>query len=69
MIFMEQNIERLKKVLSKPDVLALTFGTMVGWGWIVLSATWISTAGVLGAIFAFLVCAFLCIFVAWPMRS
>ena len=60
---LELTPKQLTKVLSKPDVLALTFGTMVGWGWIILSASWITKAGVLGAISAFLICACLCIFV------
>lgn len=54
---------RLKRVLSRQDALALTFGTMVGWGWIILSAHWVEAAGVYGAASAFIVCAFLSIFV------
>jgi len=42
------------KVLSQFDILALAFGAMIGWGWVVLSGSWVSTAGTLGAIMAFL---------------
>ncbi|WP_027399683.1 APC family permease [Anaerovorax odorimutans] len=61
----EENIQResLSKVLCRRDVLALAFGTMVGWGWVMLTAGWVSSAGVLGAIVAFLIAAVLCLFV------
>jgi len=45
----------LKRVLSRKDVLALAFGAMIGWGWVVLSGEWISQAGSLGAALAFFV--------------
>lgn len=35
-------------------MLALAFGAMIGWSWVVLSGTWINSAGTLGAILAFL---------------
>jgi len=34
--------------------LALAFGAMIGWSWVVLSGTWIESAGSIGAITAFL---------------
>lgn len=43
------------RVLSRKDVVALAFGAMIGWSWVVLTGTWITSAGVLGAITAFLV--------------
>lgn len=43
------------RVLGRKEVLALAFGAMVGWSWVVLSGTWISSAGTLGAIVAFLI--------------
>lgn len=55
--------ESLSKVLSRRDILALAFGTMVGWGWVMLTAGWVSSAGVLGAIIAFLIATVLCLFV------
>ena len=42
------------RVLGRREVLALAFGAMVGWSWVVLSADWIQSAGALGAILAFL---------------
>ncbi len=36
-------------------MLALAFGAMIGWSWVVLSSTWIMSAGTLGAILAFLI--------------
>ena len=42
------------RVLGRKDVIALSFGAMIGWSWVVLTGTWISSAGTLGAIFAFL---------------
>jgi len=41
------------RVLGRRDVLALAFGAMVGWGWVVLSGSWIVAAGSLGAVAAF----------------
>ena len=42
------------RVLTRREVLALAFGAMVGWSWVVLSADWIKSAGTLGAILAFI---------------
>jgi basic amino acid/polyamine antiporter, APA family len=44
-----------KRVLGKWDIFSLSFGAMIGWGWVVLTGDWITTAGVLGAILAFLI--------------
>lgn len=44
----------LLRVLGRADVLALAFGAMIGWSWVVLTGTWILSAGTLGAIVAFL---------------
>lgn len=43
----------LRRILGRRDVLALAFGAMVGWGWIVLSGTMIVRAGSLGSALAF----------------
>jgi len=43
------------RVLGRREVLALAFGAMIGWSWVVLSGTWITSAGTLGAIVAFLI--------------
>jgi amino acid transporter len=45
----------LKKSLGMFDIIALAFGAMVGWGWVVLAGGWIISAGIWGAITAFLV--------------
>lgn len=45
---------RFLRVLGRRDVLALAFGAMIGWSWVVLSGAWISSAGTIGAIMAFL---------------
>jgi APA family basic amino acid/polyamine antiporter len=44
----------LKRVLKLRDVLALSFGAMIGWSWVALTGTWISQAGAAGAAMAFL---------------
>ncbi len=55
--------QSLSRVLGRTDVIALAFGTMVGWGWIMLAGSWISQAGLLGAILAFGAGTILCILV------
>ncbi|ORV88303.1 APC family permease [Mycolicibacterium iranicum] len=42
----------LLKVLGNWDVLALGFGAMIGFGWVVLTGDWIGSAGTLGAVLA-----------------
>ncbi len=42
------------RVLGRRDVVALAFGAMIGWSWVVLTGTWITSAGVVGAVMAFL---------------
>ncbi|MFM9269791.1 APC family permease [Halomonas elongata] len=51
---MHDDTTRLTRVLARKDVLALAFGAMIGWGWIVMTGNWIQSAGSLGAIVAFL---------------
>lgn len=55
--------QELKRALGMKDVLALAFGTMIGWGWIMLAGKWVELAGVWGAVLAFAIGAVLCIFV------
>lgn len=38
----------LKKSLGMFDIIALAFGAMVGWGWVVLAGGWILSAGTWG---------------------
>ena len=35
------------------DILALAFGTMIGWGWIMLAGSWVGNGGSIGAMIAF----------------
>ena len=46
--------QSLKRVLGMKDTLALAFGAMVGWGWVILSGDWINFGGSLGAAAGFL---------------
>lgn len=46
---------KLVKILGNKDVLSLAFGAMIGWGWVVTAGLWITEAGSLGAILAFLI--------------
>lgn len=55
--------QQLKKTFGTKDVLVLAFGTMIGWGWIMLSGAWAASAGMLGAILAYVVGALLCVFI------
>ena len=43
-----------KKSLGTLDIIALAFGAMVGWGWVVLAGSWIISAGIWGAVLAFI---------------
>nr|MDH3162547.1 APC family permease [Bacillus licheniformis] len=47
--------QQMKKTMSQTDVLFLAIGAMLGWGWVVLSGDWISTAGFLGKTIAFII--------------
>ena len=50
---MDENRSVLSKALGRADVIALGFGTMVGWSWIMMAVSWVTGAGFLGAIIAF----------------
>lgn len=52
---MNEEDKGLLKVLGNKDTLALAFGAMIGWGWVVTAGLWITEAGSLGAILAFLI--------------
>lgn len=58
-----QETEKFDRVLTRKDVLALAFGAMIGWGWVVLAGGWVKTGGSLGAILAFLIGAVAIIFI------
>ena len=42
-------------MLGRRDILALAFGAMIGWSWVVLTGAWIASAGTMGAITAFVI--------------
>ena len=46
---------RFLRVLGRRDILALAFGAMIGWSWVVLTGAWIGSAGTMGAITAFVI--------------
>lgn len=58
-----QNNKEFTKSMSKVDVLFLSLGAMLGWGWVVLSGEWITGAGFLGTIIAFILGGLLVIFI------
>lgn len=55
--------QKLLKLLGNKDVLALAFGAMIGWGWVVTTGIWINEAGSLGAILAFVIGGIMVVFV------
>lgn len=52
---------QFNKTMNIVDVLFLAIGAMLGWGWVVLSGEWVSTAGFVGSVVAFLLGGFLVI--------
>ena len=48
-----QSEQSFVRVLGQGDVLAIAFGAMIGFGWIVLTGGFIQEAGTLGAVVAF----------------
>lgn len=55
--------QKFAKVLSQRDILALAFGAMIGWGWVVLAGSWVKTAGSMGATIAFVLGGIMVLFV------
>lgn len=51
---MEQN-SKFDKVMGAWDILVIAFGAMIGWGWVINSGDWITTAGFMGSIIAMLI--------------
>ncbi|WP_347039337.1 APC family permease [Glutamicibacter halophytocola] len=45
----------LVKTLGNIDALALGFGAMIGFGWVVLTGSWLENAGTMGAVVAMIV--------------
>ncbi|WP_245851842.1 APC family permease [Mobilicoccus massiliensis] len=50
---MSREHDKMEKVLGRWDVLAVAFGAMIGFGWIVLTGDFLNNAGTLGAALAF----------------
>ena len=46
---------RFARVLKNRDVIALSFGAMIGWSWVLMTGFWVQTAGSLGTFIAFAV--------------
>lgn len=59
----ELSDQKFERVLGKKDVLAIGFGAMIGWGWVILAGEWILRAGSLGAMLAFVIGGIMIIFV------
>ena len=41
------------KVLKSQEVIALGFGAMIGWSWVLMTGIWLTNAGTLGTLIAF----------------
>ena len=44
---------KLSRSLTSVDTLALAFGAMIGWGWVVMAGPWLLEGGTVGTIIAF----------------
>lgn len=62
-IIMSHEKKSLNRDLKFRDIAILAFSTMIGWGWVVLTGTWVVSGGSLGAALAFVIGAVLCIFI------
>ncbi len=51
---MEQK-SKFDKVMGSWDILVIAFGAMIGWGWVINSGDWITTAGFAGSMLAMLI--------------
>jgi len=56
---------RFIRVIRRKEVLALSFGAMIGWGWVALTGNWIDGAGSVGAMLAFLFGGIVVVFVGF----
>lgn len=52
---MEKKRNLLSKVLGRTDIIAIGFGTMVGWSWVMMGPIWVNEAGLVGAIASFII--------------
>ena len=44
---------KFAKVLKSREVVALAFGAMIGWSWVLMTGVWLTDAGSLGTLIAF----------------
>ncbi len=51
------------RVIRRKEVLALSFGAMIGWSWVALTGNWINGAGSVGAMLAFVLGGVVVVFV------
>lgn len=65
---MEQK-SKFDKVMGAWDILVIAFGAMIGWGWVINSGDWITTAGFAGSIIAMLIGGVMVFFVGLPTQS
>ena len=50
---MMPNPNRFARVLGRREVIALSFGAMIGWSWVLMTGVWVTSAGALGTLIAF----------------
>lgn len=53
------------RVIRRKEVLALSFGAMIGWSWVALTGGWVDGAGSVGAMSAFLLGGIMVVFVGF----
>lgn len=51
---MEQK-SKFDRVMGAWDILVIAFGAMIGWGWVINSGDWVTTAGFMGSMIAMLI--------------
>ena len=56
---------RFIRVVRRKEVLALSFGAMIGWSWVALTGNWIGGAGSIGATLAFVLGGIVVVFVGF----
>ncbi|WNC72674.1 amino acid permease [Thalassotalea psychrophila] len=47
--------ESLVRTLSRREVFVLAVGAMIGWSWVIMTGVWLTSAGTLGTLLAFVV--------------
>lgn len=60
---MSNREKKLNRTLNSMDILVVSFGAMIGWGWVVSSGEWIHDAGVVGTTLGFVIGGILIYFV------